>query len=265
VDTRGFLALEATSDAARWRLPVSSGICTPGGFLYGGSGLAAAIEALEGTTGRPAVWATAQYLSFARPPSTLEIEVTVAAGGHQVTQARAVGRVDGREILTVNAALGTRSFEIAGEWAIRPDVPPPDECPSRDHRRETANSVMGRMETRLAIGRELDLLDGTSGGGTSALWCHLPGLLEMSAGTLALLGDFVPFGISQATGMRAGGTSLDNTLRVVQLVPTDWVLADVRVHGVHHGFGHGVVHLWAQDGPLLGTASQSAIVRLWRD
>jgi acyl-CoA thioesterase len=39
----------------------------------------------------------------------------------------------------------------------------------------------------------------------------------------------------------------------------------VRVHAVADGFGHGLVHLWAEDGTLLGTASQSAIVRAWRE
>jgi hypothetical protein len=65
---------------------------------------------------------------------------------------------------------------------------------------------------------------------------------------------------------RAGGNSLDNTLRVAHRVPaTDWVLADVRVSAVADGFGHGLVHLWSEDGTLLGTASQSSIVRVWRD
>jgi hypothetical protein len=39
----------------------------------------------------------------------------------------------------------------------------------------------------------------------------------------------------------------------------------VRVQAVADGFGHGVVHLWAEDGTLLATASQSAIVRDWAD
>jgi len=86
----------------------------------------------------------------------------------------------------------------------------------------------------------------------------------MSAAALAIIGDYVPFGIGQALGRRAGGNSLDNTLRVAKRVPTDWVLADIRVHAVHDGFGHGLVHLWAEDGTLLGTASQSTIVRGWR-
>jgi acyl-CoA thioesterase len=48
---------------------------------------------------------------------------------------------------------------------------------------------------------------------------------------------------------------------VARLVPTDWVLLDVRIEAITNGFGHGLVHLWAQDGTLLATASQSTIVR----
>jgi acyl-CoA thioesterase len=80
-----------------------------------------------------------------------------------------------------------------------------------------------------------------------------------------VIGDYVPFGIGQALGQRAGGNSLDNTLRVVQRHPSEWILADIRVHAVQGGFGHGLVHLWSEDGILLGTASQSTIVRQWRD
>ena len=72
----------------------------------------------------------------------------------------------------------------------------------------------------------------------------------------------MPFGISQALGVWGGGNSLDNTLRVYALVPTEWVLLDIRIQALARGFGHGVVHLWAQDGTLLATASQSTIVRL---
>jgi acyl-CoA thioesterase len=39
----------------------------------------------------------------------------------------------------------------------------------------------------------------------------------------------------------------------------------VRIHAVEGGFGHGLVHLWAEDGTLLGTASQSAMVRSHRE
>jgi len=47
--------------------------------------------------------------------------------------------------------------------------------------------------------------------------------------------------------------------------PGEWVLLDIRFEAIVNGFGHGVVHLWAEDGTLLATASQSTIVRFWRD
>ena len=51
----------------------------------------------------------------------------------------------------------------------------------------------------------------------------------------------------------------------MRLVPTEWVLLDIRVHVVERGFGHGLVHMFAEDGTLLATASQSCIVRFWED
>jgi acyl-CoA thioesterase len=247
-------------------LPVKDGLTTHGGFLFGGCGLGAAIEAMEGTTGRPVVWATAQYLSYAMVGSTLDVDVTVAVSGHQITQARATGHVADREIFTVNAALGSRAYEGEGQWEVMPEVPPPDELPVRESAfGEGTETIMNRLQQRLAKGRPWDDLEGNPGDGTAALWVRLPELLDMSAPALAILGDYVPFGIGQALGKLGGGNSLDNTLRVARVVPTDWVLLDVRVHAVHHGFGHGLVHLWAQDGTLLATASQSTIVRHWND
>ena len=126
-------------------------------------------------------------------------------------------------------------------------------------------TISSRMEMLLASARPFTELPGPPGDGTSALWVRFPGLSELKASGLAIIGDFVPFGIGQALGMRAGGNSLDNTLRVAQLDDCDWVLADIRVHAVQHGFGHGLVHLWSQGGVLLGTASQSTMVRQWKD
>ena len=96
------------------------------------------------------------------------------------------------------------------------------------------------------------------------LWSRIPRSSTAStAAALAVLGDFVPMGVGQALGVRGGGNSLDNTLRIVDLVPTDWVLMDIRIHAVERGFGHGLVHMFAEDGTLLATASQSCIVRYW--
>ena len=127
-------------------------------------------------------------------------------------------------------------------------------------------TIASRLDVRLANARPPEALEGVPGDGRSALWIRLPDV-PCTASALAVVADFVPFGISQALGRRAGGNSLDNTLRMVRPSDrhaTDWVLADVRVQAVADGFGHGVVHLWAEDGTLLATASQSVVVREWR-
>ena len=108
MDAREWLGLRPTHNPMRWYLPVTPGISTGHSFLFGGCALGGAISALEGSTGRSVVWATAQYLSYARPPAVMDIDVTVASEGRNVTQARAVGMVGNTEILTVNAALGDR-------------------------------------------------------------------------------------------------------------------------------------------------------------
>ncbi len=261
MDARTFLGLEAAGDL-HWRLPVRTSLTTGGGFLFGGVGLAAGIEALEAVTGRPLIWATAQYLSYALPPSTVDLLATVAVSGRQTAQARVVGTVDEQEIFTVNAALGSRPLDARGAWAVRPEVPPPDSCPPQQGLHGHEGTIMSQIELRTASARAMSDLDGTQGDGRAALWARIADL-ECGAGALGILGDWVPFGIGQALGQRAGGNSLDNTLRVIRLVDTEWVLLDIRIHGIASGFGHGLVHLWAEDGTLLATASQSVIVRFW--
>jgi acyl-CoA thioesterase len=265
VDARTFFGLEPTNDRARWRMPVVQGLTSGTGALFGGCGLGACIEVMEQLTGRPCIWATAQYLSFARPPAVVDLDAVEVVRGHQISQARVIAHVGDTEILTVLGALGTRPLQLEGQWATMPDVPSPDDSPSRVMMPNHEGRIISRLDSKLANGRRPGELPGPPGGGNSALWVRIPEFAEMSAAGLAIIGDYVPFGISQALGQRAGGNSLDNTLRVAHRVPTEWVLADVRVHAVADGFGHGLVHLWAQDGTLLGTASQSTIVRTWRD
>lgn len=261
MDAKTFLGLEPTHNANRWILPVTPGISTNGNFLWGGCGLGAAIEAMEGTTGRPVIWATAQYLSYASPGSILDMDVTVAVSGRSVTQARAVGHVGDREILTVNAALGHRDVDACGSWAAMPDVPRAEDCPVRFG--DDSDTMMSRLDFRLADARSWQEVEGNPmPGGRCSMWARMPDVLEMSGAALAILGDYVPMGIGQALGRHAGGNSLDNTLRMVRIVPTEWVLLDIQVHAIANGFGHGLVHLFAEDGTLLATASQSTIVRI---
>jgi acyl-CoA thioesterase len=265
MDGRTFFGLEPTSDPAKWTMPIVRGLTSGTGALFGGCGLGACVEVMEQVTGRPCIWATAQFLSYARPPSILELDVKEVVRGNAISQTRVIAHVGDTEILTVVGALGHRPLDLEGQWSTRPDVPSPAECAPRPMMNHHSGTISERLDARLADARPFWDFPGPPGSGNAGLWVRVPEMLDMSAAALAIIGDFVPFGIGQALGRRAGGNSLDNTLRVAHRVPTEWVLADVRVHAVADGFGHGLVHLWAEDGTLLGTASQSTIVRVWRD
>ena len=263
MDARTFLGMHTDGDDLHWRMRVVPQLTTPGNFLFGGCGLGAALVALEEASGRPTVWASGHYLSYALTGEEVVWDVTLAAIGGHVTQGRAVGSVDGREILTVNASLGKDELAVGGVWVEPPDVPPPEECPARFLPEFFRNTIMDSVEVRSARGRSFEDMDGTPGSPDSALWARVPGHLTPSAATLAIFGDYVSGAISQPLGRRAMGRSLDNTLRMVQLRPTEWVLCDIHMHALVGGYGQGIAFLWSQDGDLLATASQSIGVRLW--
>ncbi len=89
----------------------------------------------------------------------------------------------------------------------------------------------------------------------------MPDLLAPSAASLAVLGDYVPMGISVTNDTPLSSTSLDNTLRVIESVPSDWYLLDIRIQQLHNGFGHGDISIWSETGELCAIGSQTCIVR----
>jgi acyl-CoA thioesterase II len=256
--------LQRGTEPGRFAWRPSQLLLTPANTLQGGAGLGAAVAAMESVTGRPTVWATAQYLSFAVGTDPIDIDVTVAVTGHNTTQARCVLSRDGREILTAHSALGSRDFEFEGVWCARPDIADPDSSP-RYRFFETGHGHMGdQVEFRLALGRQLDEIEATGGrgDGSFAVWIRCwDGQQLASVADLAFIGDFMPLGFADASGKPYAGNSLDNTIRVGHLVETEWVLLSVHVQQVANGFGYGRAELWAEDGTLLGEVSQSAVLR----
>ena len=259
--------LQATHNKARYLLSVEPHICVgppERQFLFGGVGLAAAIAALEAASDRPLVWATGQYLSYARPGEMLDLDVKMPVIGNQITQARVVGHVEDREIFTVNAALGRRDVPQGGQWADMPKAEPPEQNPTIrvwDGR----NDLHSNFETRLVKGRygEARKTGVPSDDGHVVMWVRMRGDYPINAGALAIIADFVPSASGHALGLDAGANSLDNTVRIVQIVPTQWVLCDIRIHGIKGGFVHGRMLMFSENGELMATASQSAILRVW--
>ncbi len=124
-----------------------------------------------------------------------------------------------------------------------PAVPDPADCPPFDYdwvRRE--DDVNAHFDKRGAKGRfgKARIDAAPSEDGITRLWIRPhSGIVDRT--TLAVMADFLPSGVGNALGTAAGGNSLDYTIRFARLVPTVWVLADIRIHA---------------------TASQSMILRI---
>ena len=161
--------------AEHWRLPVTDSICGGRGNLYGGCGLAAVIEAAEGSGRETDPWATCQFVGGAKPPDVIDLHVEVLATGHYMSQARITGYVDGNLFLTASAAVGRRPSIAEGMWEKMPIVPPPDQCPSRKlANEERRGGLRPRIDERTAtIGT--DGFMAADAGGSSALWATMPG------------------------------------------------------------------------------------------
>ncbi len=258
-----FLGLSSGKADLSWTLPVVDEICSGAGSIFGGAALGAAISALEMAAERPLVWATGQFISYSKPPEEITVDVTIRAAGKGTTQAFCLAHVDGRPVIEVMAALGNRDSALHNSWVERLEVPAPDDCPVSTFLSDRP-TISSRFERRLARGNLDRDNDPAVPDGRSALWFKIPDELDVDAGVLGILGDYVPFGAHMAIGpqpTRTSFTSLDNTIRVVELVPTTWVLADVQIFSITNGFCQGIVHLWAEDGTLLATASQTSQMR----
>lgn len=264
-----FLNLERTADPLRFRLPVTRDLCVGPEFhtfMFGGVGLACAVEAAKQVAGRELIWATAQYLSYARPGSELEVDVRLPVQGHNVTQAVINLHCGDEVIISATAALGERSGHPSHQWMDRPAVPAPADCTEWSAWSHQHGTLMRRLEVRVAPdSAALAPRNGVPDpNGRMQMWMRSRDGAPVDATLLALYGDFVPTGAGVALGLDGGGNSLDNTLRLRRVVPTEWVLCDIQMTAADRGFAHGNLRLFAEDGTLMASASQSLVLRYRR-
>ncbi|GAA3735650.1 acyl-CoA thioesterase [Spinactinospora alkalitolerans] len=235
-------------------------LCSGLGVLFGGSIMGAALAVLEHDIGRPVLWASAQFIRAATPGSAVEVTVAAPAEGTRFTQARVTGRLDGADVFHVAATLGRGRDGRSRTWGAPPGVLPPLDCPPRPASPRSRGTIAERIDVRPALAGSGQHPPGRVDSGRAAFWAR-PVDLDLDASALGLLGDLVPSGIGVTLGERIRAQSLDNTVRILRVVPTEWCLVDVRVQGVDNGVAHGLAHLWSEGGALLATASQTAAVR----
>lgn len=265
--TQPFIPLEPTDDPMRFRLLVERDLCVgPENhvFMFGGVGLACAVEAAKRVSGRELIWATAQYLSYARPGSVLDVDVKLPVVGHNVTQAVINLHCGEDVIISATAALGEREGYPSVQWFDMPAMPPPEECIEWPLWPPQGGRLMTRLDLRVAPGsvatRPRDGVVEPSG--RMQMWMRTVDDAPIDATLLAMFGDFVPTGAAAVLGRTGGGNSLDNTLRLRAVVPTRWMLCDIQMSAADRGFAQGHLRLFAEDGTLMATASQSLVLRL---
>lgn len=248
-----FVGMETTADPLRWRLPVTLDIGGGRGGLFGGCAVAAAVAGLERATGRPLQWITAQFLVPATPPDVLEFELAHAGGGRNLTQARVEVRVGDRPTITMLAGLGRRADGDEHRWLAGPGSPPPPrQCPPAEDLR---SGLRDRFDLRLAGRDSTAVTDGRS-----RYWCRADGVDLGTAEMAAIVTDFVPFGLTAALGRPVFGSSLDNTVRIVERVSTEWALVEYAVESVDGSVAHVSSRVWSETGRAVALASQTCVV-----
>lgn len=257
------LELADGDSSTSFRLPVRQQLCTPFAFLYGGSGIAASVEASERATGRPLQWITTQFVGSPTPGDVVEFDVNIAAAGRATTQTQVTGTVDGEVVLASLCAHNVRAAGDENAFGTMPDVPSPDESRSFDEifQTDVSASFFDSFERRIAFGKfATEAIDNPQTGGL-AMWVRMKNGPIGGPASQGFVADFGPLTVCAALGLAPGGTSLDNTIRVVDPRPTDWALVELEADGFHRSVGHSTARLWSEDGRLLGLAQQSAIVR----
>ncbi len=259
------LDLAATDEPTRFRLVAHDRLCTPFRFLYGGSGIAASAEAAERATGRPVQWITTQFLGSPAPGSELDVDVLIEASGRASSQTRiTVSDAETGEVMI--ASLAAHNVRPGGDeqpFMPMPEVPSPEA--SSDFLEPFAaievESFFDQLERRMAAGVLGPEHAARRDDGVLAMWVRLRDGAIGSAATQGFVADVGPLAACIQLGIPLGGTSLDNTVRVVDARPSEWVLFDMHVDGFARSVAHTTVRVWSADGRLLGLAQQSAIIR----
>ena len=250
-----WLGLDRHGDGS-WSFELTSELTRHDGKLFGGTGIAVTVATMEAETGRDTLWTTVQYASSADLGARIDCDVEVLASGKRTSQVRLTATVDDRIVLAAVGATGVpRSGPIEAQIPAMPAMPPPDECTTwaftpHTHGTERPPSWMQLTDMRYV----------SEGSG---IWARMRSGLHTRA-TIAFLADMIPSSVARAAGKMGGGTSLDNSLRFGRLVDSEWILLDMDPWFATGGYLHGAARVWADDGTLLGVASQTSSAIVWQ-
>jgi acyl-CoA thioesterase len=251
------VALVPTSTPARSRFELTPELARPDGALYGGTGAAVSVLAMEAATQRDALWVVTQFIAQAHIGESIDVEVDELAMGGRIAQLRVTATVGERVVFcSLGATAHPRPGGLTGHYVPMPVVSPPDDSGPLPF---GPGSAEGR---EMAFTRRLEFRQATYADkqppGSLAVWARLHGVSELTRAGVAYVADIVPMAIARAAGKLGGGFSLDNSLRFADVPPTDWLLLDLRGELAGGGYGHGSLTAWTPEGVLVATGSQTA-------
>lgn len=275
--------------ARRADLLVGPDLLNPGGTLWGGCGLAVAIAAAEGVLDRTVLWATVQYVTPIAAGEHLDLTVATGGAGRRMSQVEVRGTVDGRLALLALGTFGTGAGPGTGVGATgagatgagvtgagvtgsgpgsmaaggpaRMALPAPAQCPPCE-RPSGDRGMSAHFDQRWAIPAS-----GAVGAGAVAgrrLWLRARSTAVPTAALLAVMADFAPAALAGVYDTPMMIVSLDNSLRLAApagAAASGWVLVDAQADSLTEGVAHLTARLLSEDGRLLATAGQSALVR----
>jgi acyl-CoA thioesterase-2 len=231
-------------------------------FLYGGSGLAACIAAMERITGQPAIFATVQFVSRGRCGDTITFTPEHCSGGASIKQCRLSAHIADQPFAFLLGAAGQRSDPARHQGSHAPAVPPPEQCAQRSVARLVSSNLNSLFEFRLAGGQLPDRRDWTGDGSQDlAFWMRKRSGEPVQRLDLPVIADFASLALPSALGRHASGSSLDNSIRFAAQADEEWVLVSMQVASLLRGTAHISTQIYSAAGSVLAVASQSMAVR----
>lgn len=244
----------------RWSFELTPPLSRMDGKLYGGTGIAVTVAAMEAETARDALWATTQFAGSADIGERIDVHVEPLAVGRRTTQVRVTATVGDRIVLAAVGATGAhREGPVEAQLGTMPVVPGPEGAEPWGARWRPAGIEMPKVGWLLvAEMKQVEL-----GDERFAVWARMLDGRPQTRATISFLADMVPSSVARAAGHMGGGTSLDNAMRFGLHADTQWILLDFDPWFATGGYLHGGARVWAEDGTLLGFASQTASAMVW--
>jgi acyl-CoA thioesterase len=255
------IPIEFNDDRTRGRFELGEGHARFDGNMYGGTGIAAAVMAMEAATQRAALWTTIQCVSSPHSGSVVELAIDTLATGKRVSQVQVTGRVAGDvAFVALGSTAIPRENGLEGQFFEMPAAAAPEDAPPRFHVSSTfrqhahEHSYDTRVDMR-SVDSDRNVL----------IWARLVDETALTPAGIAFVADMVPIAITRAAGKLGAGHSLDNAMRFGPDTGPEWVLLELIGDLAAGGYGHGSLRAWSADGTLVATGGQTANMRFVAD